>query len=180
MKQIRITLTAAFLLGTTLLLGACCCNKKAMKENSTETTITNNGAVVNATATLDQGTWVLKSMRNKKVTYAKDQSPVTLFFNPEANLLGGHSGVNRYNGSYSIVAYGDGTVKNSDSQAGLKIGDLLSTKMAGPTEWMQLEDSYLATLSKVDNYQVSAYELLLRQGEKILLTFERQENDKQE
>ncbi len=180
MKQIRITLATALMLSATCLLGACCCNKKAMKENSTETTITDNGAVVNATATLDQGTWVLKSMRNKKVSYAKDQSPITLFFNPETNLLGGHSGVNRYNGSYAIATYGDGTVKNTDSQAGLKIGDLLSTKMAGPSEWMQLEDSYLSTLNKVDNYQVSAYELLLRQGDKILLTYERQENDKQE
>ncbi len=171
MKQIRITMATALMLCTTLLLSACCCNKKATKENN----VTENGTVVNATATLE-GTWTLNSMRNKKVTYAKDQSPITLFFNAEASLLGGHSGVNRYNGSYAIVTYGNGTVKNSDSHAGLKIGDLISTKMAGPNEWMQLEDSYLSTLSKIDNYQVSAYELLLRQGDKVLLIYERQEN----
>ncbi len=171
MKKSNFTLAAILMLMATLLMGACCCHKKNTKEN-----VTGNGTVVNATATLDQGTWVLRTLRNKKVDYAKDQSPVTLFFNPEANLLGGHSGVNRYNGSYAITIYSNGDVKSDNSQAGLKIGDLISTKMAGPNEWMQLEDSYLNTLSKVDNYQVSAYELLLRQGEKVLLVFDRQEN----
>lgn len=158
-----------------LAVSSCCCQRKCGKtetaqQKTTGEIVEKNGTVVNATARIDdQTTWILRSMKAKRVTYAQGQEYATLHFNPEAGLLGGSTCVNRFNANYTLTP----ASQDDASQGTLDIGPLMSTKMAGPNDFMMLENAYMNLLDKVDGYEVGEYELKLMQGDKVVLTFEK-------
>lgn len=142
-----------FLISTIILLtvGGCKCTKKTAANNMQPKFEA-------------QEEWELVSIRGKKVSYEEGQTPVTIFFNPEAETMGGRSGCNRYFGSY----------KNS-TDGHLSFGEIGGTKMACPEPFMKLERQYLQTLNKVDHYDLGEYQLILLQGETELLKFDKAE-----
>lgn len=169
----KATYSAPLLLALTLLTGACACHHRHCANSTACQTeqkeiVQKDGLVVNATAKIDgQATWILRSMKTKRVSYAKEQEPATLHFNPEAGLISGCAGVNRFNANYTITPAAD------SSRGTLSLGPLMSTKMAGPNDFMVLENTYMSLLDKADSYQVDAYELRLFQGNTLLLLFEK-------
>lgn len=162
-----------------LVTGACSSLNKSKKSDSLkqeqpDEIVQKNGVVVNATARLsDQTTWVLRSMKAKHVAYAKGQRPATLHFNPEAGLVSGSTGVNRFSAGYVVSTIDDGIAPDNESHGSLTFGEIICTKIAGPDDFMTLESSYLSLLRKVDGFQVGEYELKLMQGDNVILSFEK-------
>ena len=71
----------------------------------------------------------------------------------------GFAGVNRWTGAYTIAG------------STLKFGMLAMTKMAGPPERMELEQSYANALAKVTHWSVRAGRLQLSNGTDNVLEF---------
>lgn len=111
--------------------------------------------------------WVLTAIRDKAVTYAEGQRICTIVINPEAGTFNGCSGCNRYFGNFKDLGKGK-----------IELSDYNGTKMACPENFMALERSYMQQLHKVDGYELGAYTLELKQGDKVVLTFAKQEEDK--
>ena len=88
--------------------------------------------------------WTLTALNGEKIAIVK---PPTLMFSKGQLLVFG--GINRLTGSYALVR--DSVV----------MGDLVSTKMSGPPELMELEDKFAKTLAKVNGFTVSGNELTL-------------------
>ena len=126
-------------------------------------------SAVSSTEKIDFGrddVWQLTSIRERAVTYAEGQDPITIQFNPEAKTLNGHSGCNSYFGDFEYTNNGDnGTIA---------FDHVGSTRMACPEPMMQLEDQYLPLLGKVDSFKLTAYKLTLMQGDKVLLEYDKQ------
>jgi len=92
--------------------------------------------------------WTLTTLNGKKVTAEKP--PTMKFANGRLAVFGG---VNRLSGSYGLV---DQTVT---------MGELASTRMAGPPALMELESNFAKTLKSVDGFHVHGDELeLLSKG----------------
>ncbi|MFN3189141.1 MAG: amidohydrolase family protein [Aureliella sp.] len=99
-------------------------------------------------------TWMLTSLNGKKIDAAK---PPTMKFSEGRVAVFG--GVNRLSGSYALL----------DDR--ILMGDLVSTRMAGPPELMELERRFSETLAKVDGFHVHQDELSLMQQGKSVATF---------
>lgn len=140
---------ALFSLIALISLGSCKCHKDSVETKAMEQPLSN--AITE---------WQLVNMRGKDITYAEDQSPVTIQFNPEANNVSGCSGCNRYFGDFKFSNQGD-----------ITIGDLNGTKMACPEPFMTLERQYMQTLHNVDHYAIEENQLTLMQGDKVVLIY---------
>lgn len=122
----------------------------------------NKNTVVNSRPELDKNTvWVLTEIRGNEVTYSEGQQKATIRINPEAKLFDGDNGCNHYSGKFKDL--GDGK---------MNLTDIIATKMACP-ESFKLESSFMSALQKCDNYNLGEYTLELKQGDKVMLTFEK-------
>jgi len=99
--------------------------------------------------------WTLRSLNGDAIDTA--QPPTMLF---EGGRLSVFGGVNRLTGSYALVR---------DS---VTMGDLASTRMAGPPELMALEDRFAKTLKTVDAFHVHGDELDLLSDGKVVAEFQ--------
>lgn len=143
------TTTLAIVIATLLTLTGCKTNHHA--------------TIVNAKAEFDSHVeWQLTLMKGKQVNYEEGQEPVYIQFFPESHDFSGTAGCNRYFGTYREGADGK-----------ITLSEVANTRMMCPETFMRVERTYLALLSKVDGYHLDAYQLELLQGDKVLLTFER-------
>ncbi len=96
--------------------------------------------------------WKLVAMLGKAITASE---PPSMKF--QAGRLSIFGGVNRLSGSYALI-----------DNANLILGELISTRKAGPAELMELEGLFSKTLSSVNGFHVQANRLqLLRSGEVV-------------
>lgn len=98
--------------------------------------------------------WTLVSLNGKTITAEKP--PNMTFSEGGLSMFGG---VNRLSGSYALV-------HNS-----VTMGQLISTKMAGPPELMKLESEFAKTMASVNNFHVHGDELELFHDSKLVATF---------
>lgn len=98
--------------------------------------------------------WTLVSLLGQPVSTAR---PPTL--RAAAGRLSIFGGINRLNGSVALVR--DQVV----------IGELISTRMAGPPELMALEERFAATLRTVNRFHVHGSRLELLRDQTVVATF---------
>ena len=98
--------------------------------------------------------WTLTRLNGQDVTGVK---PPSLKF--EGGKLAIFGGVNQLTGSYGLI----------DGKA--VIGDLASTKMAGPPELMDQEQAFAKALASVDDYRVQGDELTLSSDGVVVAEF---------
>ena len=108
--------------------------------------------------------WVLKSIKNKTITFGANEKPVTISFNSEAKSFNGYSGCNTFFGSYEESKVGE-----------IALGEIIRTKKAGPQATMELENLFISTLRKVNMYKITEKSLELYQNETLALSFDKQE-----
>ncbi|MFO1088003.1 MAG: amidohydrolase family protein [Hyphomicrobiales bacterium] len=109
-------------------------------------------AAVNSAA---NKTWTLTSLGGDAIKAEKP--PTMLFAKGKLSVFGG---VNRISGSYALV--NDAVV----------MGDLASTKMAGPPELMDLESRFTKTLAAVNGFTVAGDKLVLLTDGKVVAEFQ--------
>lgn len=78
-------------------------------------------------------------------------STLSIEFGTDGTVTG-NSGVNTYNGPYEVM------------EAGIKIGPLATTKMAGPDELMKQEAAFIKALESCASWSVSRGQLEMRDG----------------
>ena len=98
-------------------------------------------------------TWTLVTLNGTKISVEK--KPTMKFSGGKLVIFGG---INRLNGSYALV--NDAVI----------MGQLISTKMAGPPELMKLENEFAKALASVDKFHVHGTELELFSGAKVVAT----------
>jgi predicted amidohydrolase YtcJ len=98
--------------------------------------------------------WTLLSLNGETVSV--DNPPTMMFAGGELTIFGG---INRLSGSYALIH--DRVV----------MGDLATTKMAGPPELMALEQEFANTLRVVDRFHAHGPRLQLLSGETVVATF---------
>lgn len=98
--------------------------------------------------------WTLKTLNGKEITAEKP--PTMKFSHGQLSVFGG---INRLSGSYALV---DNAVT---------MGQLVSTKMAGPPALMELESEFAKALASVDGFHVHGNELALSSKGSDIATF---------
>ena len=98
--------------------------------------------------------WTLMTLNDKAVDVKK---PPTMKFSQ--GRLAVFGGINRLSGSYALV--GDSVI----------MGQLISTKMAGPPALMELEGKFAKALASVDGFHVQGNELTLSSKGNVVATF---------
>lgn len=98
--------------------------------------------------------WTLVTLDGKTVEVEK--RPTIKFEGGRLSIFGG---VNRLTGSYALI------------HDKVTMGEIVSTKMAGPEELMELEARFAKTLRSVDSFHVHGDELELLDGENVVATF---------
>ncbi len=98
--------------------------------------------------------WTLKTLNGKEIT--SEKPPTMKFSHGQLSVFGG---INRLSGSYALV--GDAVT----------MGQLVSTKMAGPPTLMELENNFAKALSSVDGFHVHGNDLELSSKGIIVATF---------
>jgi heat shock protein HslJ len=106
--------------------------------------------------------WVLSRIPDFELE--KTRKEPSIYFNDSTSKVSGYTGCNGYGASY--------TLKGNT----IKIGDVLSTKMAC-MPGMKTENKVMNVLSSVDNYSISGDKLTLKQGEKVLAEFTRDKKE---
>ena len=107
-------------------------------------------------ASLAGQTWTCITLNGAAITATR---PPTITFDG-AGRVNGFSGVNRFGGSVESAEAGE-----------LHFGQMMSTKMAGPPEQMNLESSFLGALARADRYVVTDVELIFSAGKTMLVQF---------
>jgi heat shock protein HslJ len=97
--------------------------------------------------------WTLVTLGGEKITSAK---PPTMNFS--GGKLSVFGGINRLSASYALVG------------KSVTMGDIVSTRMAGPPELMALESKFAKVLASVNNFHVHGDELELFIDTKIVAT----------
>ena len=98
--------------------------------------------------------WTLVTLLDKKITV--DRPPTMVFSKGRMSIFGG---VNRLSGSYALVR---------DS---VMMGDLVSTRKAGPPELEELERTFAMMLARVDGFHVHGNQLSLLSKGTVIATF---------
>jgi predicted amidohydrolase YtcJ len=99
--------------------------------------------------------WRLASLNGKPVT--TEQPPTMIFERGTVAIFGG---VNRLSGSYALIDNGS-----------LTLGELVSTKRAGPAELMELERDFSNTMTSVNGFHVQGNALQLLRGGDVVAEF---------
>lgn len=110
--------------------------------------------------------WILTSVRQKEVVTSDDSEKLYIQFNPETNNFSGYAGCNNFFGDYRFKP-------SSDGECELTLDHIGATQMMCPDEAMKLESTILPLLNKTTNCKLTGYTLTLKQGNKILLVFEK-------
>ncbi|MDR1724949.1 MAG: META domain-containing protein [Bacteroidales bacterium] len=118
-----------------------------------------NNAESEQATNLYETIWILKKINTKIIQVEVGKKAVSLSIDKESGNVNGYAGCNRYFGKFE---------KKKETITFSQMG---ATKMMCPSEIMNIEDSFLKALNKVDNYLINENELLLRKGENVLLTF---------
>jgi hypothetical protein len=98
--------------------------------------------------------WTLLTLNGGKIDLEKP--PTMEFAHGSLAIFGG---INRLSGSYALV--GDSVT----------MGELVSTRMAGPPALMELEREFAQTLASVDGFQVFGNKLTLTRDGAVVATF---------
>jgi predicted amidohydrolase YtcJ/heat shock protein HslJ len=98
--------------------------------------------------------WTLKTLNGKEIE--ADKPPTMKFSHGKLAVFGG---INNLSGSYALV--GDSVT----------MGQLISTKMAGPPALMELERNFEKALATVDGFHVHGKELTLLNKGTVIATF---------
>lgn len=98
--------------------------------------------------------WSLVTLHGKEVKVEK--TPTMKFAKGRLEIFGG---INRLSGSYALV------------HDKVTMGEIISTRMAGPPELMELESMFAKTLRSVNSFHVHGIELELLMDEKVVATF---------
>jgi predicted amidohydrolase YtcJ/heat shock protein HslJ len=98
--------------------------------------------------------WLLVTLQGKPIAAKK---PPTMKF--EKGRLSIFGGINRMGGSYALVG------------ESVTMGDLMSTRMAGPPDLMELESTFSKVLASVDGFHVSGDELELLTSGQVVAKF---------
>jgi predicted amidohydrolase YtcJ len=98
--------------------------------------------------------WKLVSLNNKPIQVKK--APKMKFDKGRLAIFGG---VNRLGGTYALV------------DESVIMGDLVSTRMAGPPELMELESSFSNVMATVDGFHVSGNDLELLSAGNVVAKF---------
>lgn len=106
--------------------------------------------------------WTLVAVRGKEISRGEEASPITIQVNPEAGTFVGSSGCNRYSGNFANLGEGR-----------MRLSDISATRIACPEHVMRDEATYLQLLRRCDHYSLDHYTLVLLQGDKPLLSFEK-------
>lgn len=99
--------------------------------------------------------WTLVQLKGQPIS---SERPPTMRF--ERGRLSVFGGVNRISGSYALVDNGSVT-----------LGQLASTRLAGPPEQMELENKFSETLAAVNAFHVEGSRLQLLQDGKVVAEF---------
>jgi predicted amidohydrolase YtcJ/heat shock protein HslJ len=99
--------------------------------------------------------WTLIKLNGKAID--RNEPPTIKFEGGKVSVFGG---VNRISGSYALL----GT-------QGVLLGQLSSTRMAGPPELAMLESEFSAGLASVDAFHVEGDRLDLLRGDDVIATF---------
>lgn len=99
--------------------------------------------------------WVLVKLNGQPI---KAEQPPTMKF--QGGTLSIFGGVNRLSGSYALI----------DNQS-VTLGKLVSTKMAGPPELMELERNFSKIMARVDAFHVAGNQLDLLSGGEVVASF---------
>lgn len=102
--------------------------------------------------------WTLATLNGTEI---KAEKPPTMKF--EGGKLAIFGGINRLHGSYALV----------DDK--VTMGEIVSTKMAGPPELMKIESEFARALKAVNGFHVHGNELELLHDEKTVATFRSEE-----
>ncbi len=103
---------------------------------------------------LEGVTWELYEIRGVPMEF--DRGPTVRF---EAGNVQAFSGVNRMGGTFELA------------EGRLKIGPLRTTRMAGPPELMELEQTFADTLTAANGCQIENRELNLMEGAEVIARF---------
>ena len=99
--------------------------------------------------------WILVSLNGKPV--ATDKPPTMKFERGKLAIFGG---VNRMSGSYALIDNGS-----------ITLGQLVSTKMAGPSALMELERNFSEIMVSVSGFHVRGNELQLLSDGRVVAEF---------
>jgi predicted amidohydrolase YtcJ/heat shock protein HslJ len=99
--------------------------------------------------------WILVSLNGKSV--ATDKPPTMKFERGKLAIFGG---VNRMSGSYALIDNGSVT-----------LGQLVSTKMAGPSDLMELERNFSEIMVSVNGFHVRGNKLQLLSDGRVVAEF---------
>ena len=99
--------------------------------------------------------WALILLNGQSV---ENEDPPTIKF--ERGKLSIFGGVNRLSGSYALIDNGS-----------VVLGQLVSTKMAGPPEAMALEHNFSKTMASVNSFHVRGNQLQLLSGGSVVAEF---------
>ncbi len=142
-----------YILLSILFLFSCSSSKSAVE--------TPKPAVVSPT--LDGGKWKLLTMRGKEPKYSDIENQITLSFNSEAKTINGYAGCNRYFGNFT-----------THDLEKIKFTEIGSTKRACGAPSMDLENSFLQSLGRINAYAFANNELQLLQNERVIFVFEKE------
>lgn len=146
-SKMNLSFRKLFLAFSGLFLASACSVSKSESNN-----------VLDATSLF--GTeWKLEKIGSSKMKYDEERDRITLLMTKEPENVSGFSACNRYFGKFTIK-------KNK-----LIFKEMAATQMACPEQKMNLEDRYLLTLNKVNNYLIENDTLYLRNDERVLLIF---------
>lgn len=101
--------------------------------------------------TLENKTWVLKTLHGKSINLKDGQKEVVIRFNSENAMIQGYNGCNNISMGYELL-----------NGQRLKIAPGISTLMACPDD--SISDSFNEVLHRVDNYVISKRSLYLHKA----------------
>jgi heat shock protein HslJ len=90
--------------------------------------------------------------------------PVTLSFSDSTDRFGGNTGCNGFGGNYEVKGNR------------LTLSKIISTQMAC-NPGMQTESRLMKALTEADGYEIRNDKLILRKGDQLLITFDRNKKD---
>jgi heat shock protein HslJ len=99
--------------------------------------------------------WTLVKLNGQPIDV--ERPPTMQFQGGKLSIFGG---VNRLSGSYALI----------DNQS-VTLGQLVSTKMAGPPELMELERNFSKIMARVDAFHVAGNQLDLLSGGEVVASF---------
>lgn len=111
-------------------------------------------------ATLENTYWKLIEVAGKAAVVMDDMPEAQFTLRPGEKRMTGMGSVNRIGGGYTL----DG--------ATLKIGPIMSTRMAGPDPLNQQEFAFTAALEQATGYRITGDRLELLDGDRVLARFE--------